>query len=196
MKSEATGEIKSEGIIELPGATLSIRPQNAKVSLSILGFLIPFLPLPGEKTRPSENFRIHLQLDSSFENELWLNPAQVSIIVNSQEISPIKYLVVPGINYYGVTFAHSPSDASPGHRWLCDESFIEKHEMRSIQKSNPIQFVLKECLILEYPITTLSPKQDFKIIVDGLKQKDRIIQVPIIQFHRKFRMKYESHILQ
>lgn len=42
-------KLNTNGVLELPDLTISVRPQNAGVTTAVMGYLVPILPLPVPK---------------------------------------------------------------------------------------------------------------------------------------------------
>jgi len=196
-------KLNRKGVLELQGLTLSIRPQNVRSSVILVGVIVPFLPFPGIKIRESENFRIYLQLEA-LEDGFSLDPAQVKIRLNEKELNPLGYLYIGTGNVMYAKFALSPSIIPPGHDWYCNDSgfdpkkkaFLDFDKIPVREPSGSERFYKQACFVLEYPITTPSPKEKFTVVINGIKQLDRPIQVPPISFHRQIRIKYEFVPLQ
>ncbi|MCG3111291.1 MAG: hypothetical protein MCM46_05640 [Candidatus Manganitrophus sp. SB1] len=188
-------KLNTNGVLELPDLTISVRPQNAGVTTAVMGYLVPILPLPGTKTRPTEDFRIYLQFESLHNEVFSLNPDQVRIFVDGSksEITPTKYLTLPDDPYPPsyATFARNPSYVSPGHNWRCNDALLTEGKMTLVTPSGPMHFHQRICFVLEYPTTTPTPEQEFTLTIGGLRQENNEVEVPPIHFRRKVRIKYE-----
>lgn len=188
-------KLGSNGILELPGLTLSIRPQNAFTRINIWGFILPFLPLPGTATRPSESFRIYLQLEPS-NDEFSFDPGQVKIRIGQNEFNSQGFLHLGILSYELSESALQPSVVQLGHPWHCDDFDLQNQRVQLVKPAGPVLFQQRACFVLEFPVITPRPKQEFTVIIDGLKHNDQPVQVPPIHFRKKSRIMYESFMLQ
>jgi hypothetical protein len=195
IKNEGVATLNSSGVLELPDLTLSIRPQNAHVSVSVWGIIVPLLPLPGGITREEKTFRIYFQLES-FKQGFSLEPTQVTIFVDHNEYEPQGFLRLGILEYIYAKFTDSPSVVSPGHVWHCDDFLLKSKKTRLRKLGTSILLEQKTCVVLEYPVITPSPIQEFTVNINGIKQHDSTIQVPPIHFHRKLKIIFESFMLQ
>lgn len=197
----------NKGILELHDLTVSVRPENGRMLLNMVGFIVPFpLLLPGTQARSSdENFRIYIQLETS-ENGFLLDPTEVKIRVLGKELGPEHFAVLGATTSAWPKYLLGPSDESPGHKWQCARTFfdvernqwfhVDVGEVPLLKLSGPVSFQGRTCFLLEYSIGTLPPAQDFTIEIGGIKRYGKTIQVPPITFHSKTGIEYALHLVQ
>ncbi len=199
IKESKDAHLTTDGVIELQGLTLSIRPVNARSPLILWGLIVPIIPSPGVMNGKGEDFRIELQIDPSKERIL-LNPSKVSITMEGKEIRPKSYMMadrgpIPYRGLFGWKYSMNPMLGAPGHAWRCSHEYVG--EERPVEESNQeVSIYEPSCIVLKYPIETPIPKKEFSVLIGRMTKNGEAVNVPPINFTKKTSFWYETHALQ
>src|SRR5712692_10587825 len=173
-------KMSSNRVLLLPDLSVSIKPQNYEVKVLMLGIIIPIIPIPdfGPSRFSSRPFTVSIQFDSG-SKEFLFDPDKVNLRYKGEEFRPTK---VYG-PHKGGAWPLEAEKVIPGHPWVCRNSLPTK----SAGDLKVTQFSGKVCYTLQFPIDTISLKQNFSILISGVEKDGKNFPIPAFTFNSSTR---------
>lgn len=177
---ESGFRFNDNGILELPGLSLSIVAGNLRDTSSLIGpaFIVPLpvIPIPGP-TVPSreDRFSIEFRFEPK-EGSFSFDPGAVRLQIGEKNLTPIGYTgPVIGVEYRGHKIAQYP----PSHRWICQR---KESSLKKAIGHVPLQS--RTCISLHFGTATPPPDQRFILRVLGIEKNGQPFPVPLIHFEK------------
>lgn len=151
------------GIFSAQDLSISIKPQNAKISVLTAGLIVPIIPLgKGNSVRESDQFEVVVQVETKAGNHLF-SPLKATLTYHNEKYSPESFL---GPLLADATI-HEMEKISFGHHWGCKPptypSYSNKIEKYAITE--------KMCFVVRFPIRTISPGESFSVAFTGMESE-------------------------
>ena len=169
--------LDASGVLRLNDLSVSVKPQNAQVSLLTVGLIVPLIPVgSGNELGKGENFRVIIQFETSDttytfkadESFLFLAEFEYRPALSAGPLSRIDV-------------AREMQRDSRGHKWVCNDVVHDSGDQLLHDEPVPTS---RSCFVLEFPVLTPSPDQTFQIELRGVKKDGRAVELPKIEFRR------------
>jgi hypothetical protein len=173
--AQHSAALDPSGILRIGDLSISIKPQNARGSLAAVGPLIPLIPTGrGDQLGKGKLFEVVIQFETSDAAYTFM-AGDTTLVHGEVEYRPTQSTAPLGYT----RVAHAIHRASRGHDWICDEVIRLRPDL--LLSDVPV-LRPRSCLVLQFPVLTLSPEQRFHLELRGLKKDGRAVELPRIEF--------------
>jgi len=163
------------GVFHVGSLSVSVKPQNADVSLLTAGLIVPVVPLgSGNKVRANMPFRLLVQFEHEGGNYSFA-PASVVLVAKAASGSPAS-MQGP------LTLIDHPREldkTSVGHPWICGDRRLPYEK---VEPTTDIVLPAKSCVVLEFSVPTQPPQEQFSVVLAGLRKEGSALPPFEIQF--------------